>query len=341
MIAYHATMRSVLFVKARVARAPMLSDDVARALSRAATAQFEVPIDEAFVRAVAAPPRGRLNAFVFERLGERFAVPPELIWERSFPPDAAPRGSQSHRVDSCYSLSYPMTRGFIFDLDGTLADTMPAHYRAWMVTAKLYGLDFPEDLFYGLGGMPTWKIAGMLVEKAGVMQSPRGRVPQRKHYLVASLVTPGIIQPIAPVVEIARAHRAEGPLAIASGGQRHLVERTLGIIGIADWFSVVLSSEDTTLHKPEPDVFLEAARRLGVEPANCTVYEDTDIGLEAARRANMRGVDVRPFLRAAAHHLGHYQTPTAPRRKFEQEDTKTGRRFWGFSTKSSRLPVFL
>jgi len=188
-----------------------------------------------------------------------------------------------------------MTRGFIFDLDGTLADTMPAHYRAWMVTAKHYGLNFPEDLFYGLGGMPTWKIAGMLIEQAGASADPLEVASHKEKTFVASLVTPGIIQPIAPVVEIARAHRAEGPLAIASGGQRHLVERTLGIIGIADWFSVVLASEDTTRHKPEPDVFLEAARRLGAEPADCTVYEDTDIGLEAARRANMRGVDVRPL----------------------------------------------
>jgi HAD superfamily hydrolase (TIGR01509 family) len=188
-----------------------------------------------------------------------------------------------------------MTRGFIFDLDGTLADTMPAHYRAWMVTAKLYGLHFPEDLFYGLGGMPTRKIAAMLVEQARVDADPIEVATHKEQTFVASLSTPGIIQPIAPVVEIARAHRAEGRLAIASGGQRHLVERTLAMIAIADWFSVVLCSEDTTRHKPEPDVFLEAARRLGVAPIDCTVYEDTDIGLEAARRANMKGVDVRPL----------------------------------------------
>jgi HAD superfamily hydrolase (TIGR01509 family) len=188
-----------------------------------------------------------------------------------------------------------MTRGFIFDLDGTLADTMPAHYRAWMVTAKLYGLSFPEDRFYGLGGMPTRKIAAMLVEEAGVNVDPLEVASHKEKTFVASLITPGIIQPIAPVVEIARGHRDDGPLAIASGGQRHLVERTLDMIGIADWFSVVLCSEDTTRHKPEPDVFLEAARRLGAQPHACTVYEDTDIGLEAAHRANMRAVDVRPL----------------------------------------------
>jgi HAD superfamily hydrolase (TIGR01549 family) len=97
------------------------------------------------------------------------------------------------------------------------------------------------------------------------------------------------------VVEIARRHRSEGPLAVASGGVRRLVEPTLAQLGIADWFAAVVSAEDTARHKPEPDVFLEAARRIGVAPEDCTVYEDTDTGLEAARRAGMRGVDVRPL----------------------------------------------
>jgi HAD superfamily hydrolase (TIGR01509 family) len=82
-------------------------------------------------------------------------------------------------------------------------------------------------------------------------------------------------------------------MAVASGGQRRMVEKTLSQIGVLDWFPVVVTAEDTRRHKPEPDVFLEAARRLGVEPATCTVYEDTDLGLEAARRAGMRSVDVR------------------------------------------------
>ena len=82
-------------------------------------------------------------------------------------------------------------------------------------------------------------------------------------------------------------------MAVASGGYRHMVELTLRQIGILDWFPVLVAAEDTTRHKPEPDVFLEAARRLGVTPAECTVYEDTDLGIEAARRAGMRWVDVR------------------------------------------------
>jgi len=99
--------------------------------------------------------------------------------------------------------------------------------------------------------------------------------------------------PIEKVVAVAREARGTRPMAVASGGYRRVVERTLRHIGILDWFGVLVAAEDTSRHKPEPDVFLEAARRLGVAPGACTVYEDTDLGIEAARRAGMRWVDVR------------------------------------------------
>ncbi len=103
----------------------------------------------------------------------------------------------------------------------------------------------------------------------------------------------GAIRPIDKVVEIARRGRGVLPMAVASGGHRRMVEMTLQQIGILDWFPVVVTAEDTVRHKPEPDVFLEAARRLGAAPKDCTVYEDTDLGLEAARRAGMGFVDIR------------------------------------------------
>jgi HAD superfamily hydrolase (TIGR01509 family) len=194
-----------------------------------------------------------------------------------------------------------MKPGFIFDLDGTLADSMPAHYRAWTVTLakyRAYGLTFDENHFYEVGGVPTAKIAAMLIERAGAPLDASEVAAFKEQAFLDSLDGPGAILPIAPVVEIARAKRAEGPLAIASGGRRRLVERTLGLLGIGEWFSAVVTAEDTQRHKPEPDVFLEAARRIGVEPEACTVYEDTDTGIEAARRAHMKWVDVRSLYHA-------------------------------------------
>lgn len=189
-----------------------------------------------------------------------------------------------------------MKKGFIFDLDGTLADTMPAHYAAWTQIARRYGLSFPEARFYQLGGVPTRRISAMLIAEAGLTLDAETIALEKEQAFRDSLQQPGIIRPIEVVVAIARQRRAEGPLAIASGGSRQLVQRTLELIQLADWFAAVVTAEDTVRHKPEPDVFLEAARRLNVPATACTVYEDTDLGLEAARRAGMAAVDIRKLL---------------------------------------------
>jgi HAD superfamily hydrolase (TIGR01509 family) len=191
--------------------------------------------------------------------------------------------------------------GFIFDLDGTLADTMPCHYEAWQIIASRYGLRFPETRFYELGGVPTPKIAKMLVDEAALDLDAELVAREKEDIVAQVLLSSGGIRPIAPVVEIARAARDQGPLAVGSGSPRVLVERTLSALGIAHWFQAVVCAEDTERHKPHPDVFLEAARRIQIAPASCTVYEDTDLGLEAARRAGMKSVDVRVVRRAHEH----------------------------------------
>ncbi len=178
----------------------------------------------------------------------------------------------------------------IFDCDGTLADTMPAHYEAWLDILRPFGVPFPEARFYSLGGMPTGKIVELLFSEVGKVPDVEALTRQKEAAFIAKA---GGIRPIERVVAIARAARGRTPMAVASGGHRHMVELTLRQIGILDWFSTIVAAEDTVLHKPEPDVFLEAARRLNAPPPSCTVYEDTDLGIEAARRAGMRWVDVR------------------------------------------------
>lgn len=188
----------------------------------------------------------------------------------------------------------PGTAGLIFDCDGTLADTMPAHYKAWTAMLGRFGIPFPEPRFYAMGGMPTASIIRVLAGEAGVVVTDVDSLVLEKEQLFLTHLE--AVTPIQPVLAVAAAYRGKLPMAVASGGYRDTITRTLDRLGVRDWFDATVTAEDTARHKPDPDVFLEAAKRLNVEPARCVVFEDTDIGLEAARRAGMPGIDVRPWV---------------------------------------------
>jgi len=187
-----------------------------------------------------------------------------------------------------------MYTALIFDCDGTLVDSMPAHFAAWQATLGPLGIQLTEERFYGLAGTPTDRIAAILVREHQVEADPREVSTQKETHYLNSL---HLLRPIEPVVEIVRQSLGRKRLAVASGGFRRVVARQLEHVGLGDAFEVLVTAEDTLRHKPEPDVFLEAARRLGVPPAECCVYEDADLGVEAARRAGMACVDIRlsPF----------------------------------------------
>jgi len=192
----------------------------------------------------------------------------------------------------------PDIGALIFDCDGTLADTMPAHYRAWAAMLAGHRLAFTEMQFYGLAGVPSHAIVRLLAAEQGVLLAD-GAVEEMvvdKEQRYVELI--GDVHPIPEVLAIARRYRGELPMAVASGGERWVVHRTLEAIGLLDWFDAIVGAEDTERHKPEPDVFLEAARRLGAEPATCAVFEDSELGLEAGRRAGMTALDIRPWRRA-------------------------------------------
>ena len=183
----------------------------------------------------------------------------------------------------------------IFDCDGTLADTMPAHFISWQETLAPYGLAFPEDRFWALGGWTAEAIVGLLAREQGVELDP-ARVALEKDRSYARHLPS--VRPIPEVVGVALAHRGRLPMAVATGGSRAFCHEILRRIGVEDWFDAVVCAEDVVACKPAPDIFLEAARRLGVDPAGCRVYEDTEPGLEAARRAGMSPVDVRTLRRS-------------------------------------------
>lgn len=150
-----------------------------------------------------------------------------------------------------------------------------------------FGGTYPEALFYQWGGVPTGEIVRRLNQKFGLLMDV-GEVVERKEHYYRELIPR--VAPKADVVSVASARHGEIPMAVASGGHRDLVERTLVALGIRELFAEVVAAEDYERGKPFPDPFLIAARRLGVSPEHCLVFEDTATGAEAARAAGMRWV---------------------------------------------------
>ncbi len=189
-----------------------------------------------------------------------------------------------------------ITRPFsavIFDCDGTLADTMPLHYRAWVETLDPLGCAMSEQLFYDLGGVPTADIVRILNDRFGYTLDVERTAHEKEARYEELLPQAG---PVERVVALVEEYRGRYPLAVASGGLRRLVRKTVAALGLEEAFQVLCTAEDVARGKPEPDLFLLAAERLGAAPEACVVFEDSDLGLEAARRAGMQGVDIRPWL---------------------------------------------
>jgi HAD superfamily hydrolase (TIGR01509 family) len=185
-------------------------------------------------------------------------------------------------------------KGLIFDCDGTLTDSMPLHFIAWNMVMSRNGIEFSEDRFYSLGGMPSEKIISMLSREHGRDLNALQLAEEKEQGFLDHL---HLLEEIPMVTQVVRTSKGKLPMAVASGGLRHIIELQLQQIGLHGWFDALVTAEDTERHKPEPDVFLEAARRLNVPPQLCRVYEDSDLGIEAARRAGMTWVDVREFHR--------------------------------------------
>jgi beta-phosphoglucomutase-like phosphatase (HAD superfamily) len=187
-------------------------------------------------------------------------------------------------------------KGLIFDCDGTLADTMPLHWRAWQAVSLRHKFHFPENRFYSLGGVPSRDILKMLAREQNIELDHLAVALEKENEYIPLI---GQVEPIHCVVEIAREHFGKIPMAVASGGTRRVINQVLEHLGIRQMFNAVVTSEDVVNQKPAPDIFLEAARRIGVPTQFCRAYEDTELGLQAIRAAGMEAVDARKLIREA------------------------------------------
>lgn len=185
-------------------------------------------------------------------------------------------------------------RGLIFDCDGTLVDSMPLHYHAWVTVLRRYDLDFPEARFYQWAGVPGDEIIRRLATDKGLTVDAKAIAAERDTYFHS--LPASELHPVAAVVDIARCFHGHLPMAVATGSTRASAEASLRAIGILEWFDAVISSQDVGAPKPAPDVFLMAAERIAVAPGECVAFEDGDAGLQAAQAAGMCVVDIRSWL---------------------------------------------
>jgi len=189
--------------------------------------------------------------------------------------------------------------GFIFDCDGTLADTMPLHYQAWSETLALKlgrPSDFTESMFYRFGGMPARQIIERLNHDFGYGLPVEQTAHEKETRFVELL--PGI-GPVQEVVDALNRLSPDAKVAVASGGLTEIVRETLQFLGLSvgpnEKIKFLIGSDQVTHGKPHPELFLRAAELLGIEPKRCLVFEDAEPGFLAAKAAGMDYIDVRPF----------------------------------------------
>jgi len=179
----------------------------------------------------------------------------------------------------------------VFDCDGTLVDSMPAHFEAWCEALSLHGAKgvLKEDVFYAMGGRPTKDIVVGLNDEYGLKLDPVSVALSKREAFLRKLNSVTLIDEVA---DFARSLRGRIPMAIATGGTRYVIEKTLQAVGISDWFDEVVTADEVRIGKPAPDIFLMAAKLLGVSPTKCLALDDAPAGIMAAQCAGMMVVSV-------------------------------------------------
>ena len=183
--------------------------------------------------------------------------------------------------------------GYVFDLDGTLIDSMPIHYLAWNETMRRHGLKetLDEDFFYSLGGIPTPLVAERIAEHYGFRVDGKSVEKEKEQAYLDKLF---MVKTIPPVVEFARERSKSHPVSIATGGSLKIVQIALQATGLEDIFKIIVTPADVApgRGKPAPDMFLLAAKKMNVASERCMAFEDAIPGMTAAKAAGMTVVRV-------------------------------------------------
>jgi beta-phosphoglucomutase-like phosphatase (HAD superfamily) len=184
-------------------------------------------------------------------------------------------------------------KALIFDCDGTLVDSMPLHMMAWKEAFGKYNYKYEEEFLFSVKGMKETEIIKLYNTTFHTDLDPEMLV-SAKHDVFLNHIAK--VKPIEPILNIALWYYNKLPLAVVSGSVQEIVYGELKTVGILHLFESIITADDPLKPKPEPDTFIETAKRLKVSPSDCIVFEDGDSGLEAAAKAGMKTINIREYV---------------------------------------------
>ena len=187
----------------------------------------------------------------------------------------------------------PRAKGLIFDLDGTLVDSMPLHYEAWKEVCSMKGLDFSEEEFYSLAGVPSDRIFEIINHRHGTDFEPVSDSELKEETYLKKIDK---LKPVEPVFALARQFHGKLPMSIGTGSPGDHSWEAVKVLGLDKYFDILVSKNDVQKGKPDPETFLKCAEAMNVEPQFCQVFEDGEPGLQAAKTAGMIPTDIRQFV---------------------------------------------
>jgi len=190
-------------------------------------------------------------------------------------------------------LVHPEAKALIFDLDGTLSNSLPVHVETWKIVGDKYGFEFDPNIIFEMTGRPTIEFAKRIIEQYKVDEDPAVmvRLKQQSFWDLAHL-----LEPVQEVISIVKNYHGKLPMAVGTGASSKSAEVQLKALGIQDYFDFIVSADDVEKHKPHPETFVRCAELMGVEPQLCQVFEDGDLGISAAKEAGMFVTDVRDYI---------------------------------------------